>query len=150
MTYSVFPRVNTQERLVLPNDRVLVGVWLNANLAGLGVLHKPYPAAALDAGKSGIELLLELVQTAVRLINGFGQTAGRRITTTLVLGGEVLPEQSVIPVPAAMEINQWLESNLGSNVVVGLSSRILVRSVVVGVHVGLMVLAVMQLGFDLA
>jgi hypothetical protein len=131
LTYGMLPSVNAEKRLELTDDGILVGVCSDANLASLSVLDKPGPAAALDTSQSGVELLLHFVQAAICAIDGLSKTTRWRISTTLILGREVLPEQGVVPVPTSMEVDQRLEGNLGSNVVVRLGGGILVSSVVV-------------------
>lgn len=145
----MFPRIDTQQGLVPANDRVLVGIGLDGDVSCLSVLDQPGPTAALDSGESGVELLLQVFQASICALDGLGQFSGRRLTTTGILGSQVSPEQSVVEVTTAMEVDQWLEGNLGSDVVVGFGSCVLVRSVVVGVHVRLVMLAVMKL-HDLA
>lgn len=73
-------------------------VGLDANVASLGVLHQPSPAATLDAGEGSVELLLELLEAAVALVDSLGQSTGWRLSTTLGLGSKVLPEESVVNV----------------------------------------------------
>jgi hypothetical protein len=58
---GVLPGINTKNGAELADDGVLVGVGLDADVAGLHVLHQPRPAGALDAGERGVELALQLV-----------------------------------------------------------------------------------------
>jgi hypothetical protein len=60
-TYSMFPSIDTQQRLILANNRILVSVCADANLARLRVLDKPGPSTALNARQRSIELLLHLI-----------------------------------------------------------------------------------------
>merc|ERR1712232_1152884 len=119
---SMLPSVNTKQRLVLANDRVLVGICLDANVASLCVLDEPCPTAALNASKSSVELLLHVIETAISSVDSLGQLAGWRLSTTLVLRCQVLPEKGVVEVTASMEVDQRLNSNLRSNIVTGLGS----------------------------
>jgi hypothetical protein len=66
----VLPCVNTQDWLVLADNRVLVSIGLDQHLAGLSVLNQPGPSAALDASKGSVKLALEVAERAVRLLNG--------------------------------------------------------------------------------
>ena len=96
----MLPGVNAEDGAVLADDGVLVGVGLDADVAGLHVLHQPGPAGALDAGESGVELALQLLERAVRVVDLLGESAGWGLATTLGLGCEVLPEESVVDVSA--------------------------------------------------
>lgn len=141
----MLPSINTEERLELAHDGILVGICFDANLTSLSVLDEPGPATTLDPCQCSVELLLHFVQVAVCVVNGLGQPARWGVTTTLVLGCEVLPEQGVVAMPTSMKVDQRLESNLGTDVIVCLSSGVLVSGIVVGVDVGLMVLGVVKL-----
>ena len=94
----MFPRVNTEQGSELPNDRVLVGICPDLDVARLCVLHQPCPATALDAGEGGVELLLERIEAAVAGVDGFGEGAGWGLAAALALGYEVLPEEGVVDV----------------------------------------------------
>ena len=96
----VLPGINTKDGAELANDGVLVGVGLDADVAGLHILHQPRPAGALDAGERGVELALQLVERAVGLGDLGGESAGWGFAAALRLGGEVLPEESVVCVSA--------------------------------------------------
>jgi hypothetical protein len=96
----VLPGINTKDRAELANDWVLVGVGLDADVAGLHVLHQPRPARALDTRERSIELALQLIERAVGLGDLCGEGAGWGLAATLGLGGEVLPEESVVCVSA--------------------------------------------------
>ena len=71
----VLPSVNAENRAELADHGVLVGVCLDADVAGLHVLHQPCPAGALDAGESGVELALQLVERAVGVVDLLGESA---------------------------------------------------------------------------
>lgn len=66
----MLPRINTQDGCVLTNDRVLVCVSLDQNLARLVILYEPCPAAPLDTRKRCVELALEVSEGAVGIVNG--------------------------------------------------------------------------------
>lgn len=66
---GVLPCINTQDWGELSGDWVLVGVVLDRNLAGLGVLDQPSPSGSLKAGEGGVEGALELIERAVGLGN---------------------------------------------------------------------------------
>jgi len=138
----MLPGVNAEERLVLANDRVLVGICLDADVACLRVLDEPCPAAALNSSESRVELLLHVIETTICAVDSLGQLAGWRLSTTLVLWRKVLPEQGVVEVTASVEVDERLNGDLCSYVVPSLGSSQLVGGVVVRVHVCVVVLAV--------
>lgn len=145
----MLPGIDTQQGNVLPHDRVLVRVGPDADLARLLVLDEPRPPAALDAGQGGVELLLELVVAAVDVVDSLGQRARGGVTAAGALGRQVLPEEGVVDVPAAVEVDGGFQGDLGRHVVLGLRLvQLLERGVVVG-HVGVVVVLVVQL-HDLA
>lgn len=94
----VLPGVNAEDRAELADHGVLVGVGLDANVAGLHVLHQPCPAGALDAGQSGVEFALQLIERAVGVVDLGCESAGWGLTAALGLGRKVLPEKSVVDV----------------------------------------------------
>lgn len=96
----VLPGVNAEDGTELADHGVLVGVGLDANVAGLHVLHQPGPAGALDAGEGGVELALQLLERAVGVVDLLGESAGWGLAAALGLGCEVLPEESVVDVSA--------------------------------------------------
>ena len=96
----MLPGVDTKDGAELANDGVLVGVGLDADVAGLHVLHQPRPAGALDAGERGVELALQLLERAVGVVDLLGESAGWGLAAALGLGCEVLPEESVVDVSA--------------------------------------------------
>lgn len=71
------------------------------------------------------------------------------LTTALPLGRQVLPEQRVVQVSTTVEVDQRLQRNLRGNVVLRLRCLELFDGGVVAVHVGLVVVLVVQL-HDLA
>lgn len=145
MTYSMLPSINSQQWFKLANHRILVGICLDTNVSSLSVLDKPCPTTALNASQSSVEFLLHIFKTSICALDLLCQSTGRWFTTTGVLWCKVLPEQGVIQVPTTVEIDEWLQSNLCSNIVVGLCSSELVSCIVVAVHIGLMMLAVVKL-----
>lgn len=94
----MLPGVNAEDGAELADHGVLVGVCLDADVAGLHVLHQPGPAGALDAGESGVELALQLLERAVGVVDLLGESAGWGLAAALGLGCEVLPEEGVVDV----------------------------------------------------
>ncbi len=146
---GMLPGINTEKGLELANDGVLVGVGADADLAGLLVLDQPGPAAALNTGQRGVELVLELIETTVGGVDGLGEGAGGGLTTAGALGGQVLPEEGVVQVTTAVEVDRRLQSNLGRDVTLGLSLLELLNGVVVVGDIGVVVVLVVDL-HDLA
>lgn len=165
----MLPRVNTENRAELANDRVLVLVRLDADVARLDVLDQPCPATALDAREGSVELLLEPVEAAVAVVDGLGEGTRRRLTAALRLGCQVLPEEGVVDVTAwtvvpsvmghsigeercfltSVEVDERLQGNLSGDIILGLGLGNLLREVVVRGHVGVVVVLVVEL-HDLA
>lgn len=117
----------------------------NPNIPRLIILHQPSPPAPLHPRQRRIELPLHRLQTPVRLINRLGQRPRRRRAPALVLRRQVLPEQRVVEVAAAVEVDQRLQGDLGRDVGAGLRGRHLFRRVVEGVDVGVVVVLVVEL-----
>jgi hypothetical protein len=145
----VLPGIHTQDGPELSNDGVLVGIRLDAHAARLGVLDQPRPPASLDAGEGDVELLLERVQAAVRVVDGRCEGAGRGLAAALGGGREVLPEEGVVDVAAAVEVDEGLQGDLGGDVVLLLGLCDLLAEVVERGHVGVVVVLVVEL-HDLA
>lgn len=109
------------------------------------VLDEPSPATALDTSKSSVNLCLELVETAKGVVDGRSESTRRGLTTTSVLGGQVLPEESVVQVTTTVEVDGGLESNLSGNVALVLSLLELLNGGIVVVDVGVVVSLVVKL-----
>lgn len=71
----MLPSVDTKDRSELADNGVLVGVGSDLDGASLGILDQPSPARTLDAGKSGVELLLHGIEAAVVCVDGLGECA---------------------------------------------------------------------------
>lgn len=67
---GVLPGVDSQQRLQVAGDGVLVGTGDEAEVSGRLVFDEPGPARALDAGEGGVGLLLEVVKGAKVLLDG--------------------------------------------------------------------------------
>jgi hypothetical protein len=95
-------------------------VCSDSNLTGLCILHKPCPTAALNTGQSSIKLLLHLIETAIGLVNCFTERSGWWLSSTRLGWRQILPEERVVEVTSAMKVDQWLEGDLGCNVIFGI------------------------------
>lgn len=105
MLPDVDPEEGNQARRRL--QRVLVGPGDHLQAARFRVVAEPAPARALDADGGRAELLLELVDAAERVGEGGAEfRAGFRRA-----GREVLPEDRVVDVAAAVEAERGLEGD---------------------------------------
>jgi len=165
----VLPGVNAEQGLELADNGVLVlqkgsaieshhyhfvygethGIGADADLAGLLVLNEPSPARALNGSQSSVHLALERVEATVGGVDSLGQRAGGSSTTAGVLGSQVLPEEGVVKVATAVEVDGRLQSNLGGDVVLVLGLLELLNCIVVVGDIGVVVVLVVQL-HDLA
>jgi len=145
----MLPRINAQQRPVLPDHRILVGIRLDANLPCLCILHKPRPSTPLNTGQGRVHLLLELVHTAIALVDRLSKRTLWWGTTALRAGCKVLPEQGVVDVATGVEVDQWKEGVLSGDVVRGNGGGQLLGEVVVRGYVGVVVVFVVKL-HDLA
>lgn len=127
----MLPGVDAQQGLKVAGDRVLVGAGDEGEVAGGLVLDDPGPAGALDASEGSVGLLLEVLKGAEVLVDGslwqhslvsrmlrvredesykgkwvesYQELALGLTTTALAVGGEVLPEEGVVDVTTAVEV----------------------------------------------
>lgn len=145
----MLPGVNAEEGLKVTGDGVLVGSGNDGQSASVLVLDEPGPAGALDTGEGSVGLLLEGLEGAKVLVDGSQKLALGLTTTALTVGSKVLPEEGVVDVTTAVEVEErsLSGSSLGVALVVGLGDG--VGSVVEAGNVGLVVLGVVKL-HDLA
>jgi hypothetical protein len=171
----MLPGINAQQRGELPNHGVLIlspavlvsahqpppkpyrtnpkrathSIGLDPNPARLIILHQPRPPTPLDPRQRRIELALHLLQPAKGLIDLLAQRSTRRLPASLPLGRQVLPEKRVVEVSTAVEVEEGLQGDLGGNVGFRGRGGEFLGGVVEGVHVGLVVFAMVEL-HDLA
>lgn len=124
-------------------------VGLDSDAARLDVLDQPGPSGALDAGEGGVEVLLERLEIAVGVLNRLCKSTGRRLASALGLRCQVLPEEGVVEVATAVEVDQGGQGDGGGDVTALLGRRHLLGGVVVGIDIGLVMLRVVKL-HDLA
>lgn len=141
---GVLPCIHTKDRPELSHDRVLVRVRLNAHAARLGVLDQPRPSTTLNASQGNVELFLEGIQATIALVDGARKLAGRRLAAALRGWRKVLPEEGVVDVTAAVEVDEGLQGDLGLDVVLGFGLGDLLAEVVVGGYVGVVVVLVVE------
>ena len=113
----VLPHVHADDGDFPSNDRVLILGRNDAQPEIGGILYEPSPAAALDAEQGAAEGLLEPVDTAPGLLD-LGAQRGRGVGGRLFGPGrgEVQPEERVVDVTAAIELDCSLQGDLGRNV----------------------------------
>lgn len=164
----MLPGVDSQKRLQVAGDGVLVGASDEAEVSGRLVLDEPGPAGALDAGEGGVGLLLEVVEGGKVLLDGglyiplvnssssivycaptYQKLALGLTTAALAVGGEVLPEEGVVDVATAVEVEQRCLGSGGLGVALGLGIAEGLDGGVEAVDVCLVVLGVVEL-HDLA
>ena len=147
----MLPGINSDNGNVRTVDNVLVGLGNNLKSTSVLVLDNPGPAGALDTSKLGIDVANQVVEVAVVLRNGLAERRVSRggLTTTLGLGGQVLPEETVVNVTTTVELDDIGELNLGLDITDGLGLLDLLNGGVVGVDISLVVLGVVDL-VDLA
>lgn len=114
---SVLPHINTDDRHRAIDNRVLVFGRHNAQPIAVGSLDEPAPATSLDAEQCLVESGFHLVDAAVLGID-CGAEFGSRRGFGSIRGGraEVLPEEAVVDVAAAVEFDGLLVGDLGWNV----------------------------------
>ena len=106
-----------------------------------GVIGQHAPAGALHAERVGVEGLLELLEAAEGLAEGVGQVA-RGLAAAV--GRHVLPEHRVVDVAAEVEGQVLLELVDGAQLALGGGFGQLLNGGVGTLHIGRVVLAVME------
>lgn len=141
----MLPHIHTKDGHLTTNNRVLILGRHDAQ--ALRVPDQPPPAAALQPQKGLAKRRLELLEATPRLAD-FGHQGRRGAAGVGVVGAagrQVLPEQRVVDVAAAVELDGVLQRNLPGDVVGRRGGRVRLERVVEVRHVGLVVLAVVQL-----
>jgi len=146
---SMLPDINTDDGDEI-EERVLVGSSGDLKALGVHVVSEPAPSGTLNTSGSRVEFLLEVIDaTKVAVDSIFKGTVFEGTTVSLALGrggGEVLPEEGMVNVTTAVE----LESSLESDALLGSCGfGVCGFGCVQGVDVSLMVLLVVKL-HDLA
>ena len=129
----------------LTQQRVLVGSGDDVELLGLRVVAEPAPAAALDGGDLCVELGLELVEAAKVAVDGILECTVGELTAAVLGRGEVLPEERVVDVAAAIKVDGLLEGDGRLDVLLVECVGELLLGGVEAVDVRLVVLGVVQL-----
>lgn len=140
----MLPRINSQDGPELPHHGVLIRIRPYVHASGLRILDQPRPAASLDARQRSIELLLERIQAAIAVVDGLAKRTCWGLAATLGCGRKVLPEQGVVDVAAAVEVDHGLEGDLGRDVGLGFCFCDLLAEVVVRGYVRVVVVLVVE------
>lgn len=141
----MLPHVNAEDGHLAPNNRVLV-LGRHNREPRLLVLHQPSPPTPLDPQKRAVELLLERVEATPRLPDLRHERRGRLgLGVGGGAGGQVLPEEGVVDVAAAVEADGGLEGDAAGDVARLGGGRLGLERVVEVRHVGVVVLAVVEL-----
>lgn len=144
---SVLPSVDTDDGVVR-DQRVLVLGGDNLKLRVLGVETEPAPTRALDGGNGSVEGGFEVVERAKVTFDGLLEGTILKLSTALAGRSKVLPEERVVNVATAVELDGALELNLLANVVARDGRVVGLDSVVEIGDVKLVVLGVVD-GHDL-
>ena len=145
----MFPSINAQQRLELSEHGILICIRPHLQRPRFRILDQPSPTTALNPRQLCIHELFQIVETPVRLINSIAQLSTRWLTAAGRLRGQVLPEQGVVDVPTAMEVDERLQSDLGCRVRRGSGRGQLLIEIIVRIYISLVMLAVVKL-HDLA
>lgn len=139
----VLPSVDAEKRDVVARHGVLVGTSDDLQSSRALVLGQPRPAAALDTRECGVNLLPKLVDGAKVLLDGRLEGA-RRVAATGALTGrsQVFPEEGVVDMATAVEVEEWGSGGGGVVVVGGLGLGDGVERTIEAVDVGLVVVLV--------
>lgn len=141
----MLPRIHAQQRHQPAHNRVLVRPRNNAHLPARRILDQPRPPGPLDARKLRVKRRLELLQVAPLALDRLCQGARGGLAAAGRLWGEVLPEEGVVEVAAAVEVQGALEGDCGRDVVLGERGRELFLRLVEVVDVRLVVALVVDL-----
>lgn len=138
---SMLPRINPQQRLKLPHHRILIRICPYPHLPSLRILNQPSPPTPLNPRQFRIHHLLQALQPTIRLINGALQSPAWLSAPTLARWRQILPEQRVVDVAAAVEVDEGLQGDLLRG---GGGRGEFFGGGVVGVYVGLVVVFVVE------
>lgn len=140
----MLPHVHAEDGHLSPNNGILI--LRRYYPQALTILDEPPPAAALQAEQGLPKGGLERLGTAPDVVDG-GRQAGCAAGARLggAGRGQVLPEEGVVDVAAAVEADGGLESDLGGDVGGGDGRGVRLEGGVEAGNVGLVVLGVVEL-----
>lgn len=137
----MLPGIDPQKRHVLPHDGILIRIRLHLHFARLLVLDEPRPSAPLDPRQLRVHHLLESVERSVTRVDSPLQRSRGLAAPTGPLGSQILPEERMVDMSAAVEVDEGLE---GDGFRGGAGGVEFFGGGVVGVDVGLVVVLVVQ------
>lgn len=140
----MLPSIDTEDRPKLTYDRILIRICSNLHIARLHILDQPRPPTSLDACECRIKLLLERIQAAIALVDRLAQRTRWWLAAALACRRQVLPEQAVVQVASAVEVDQGLESDRSGDVILGFRLSDLFAEVVEGGYVGVVVVFMVE------
>ena len=140
----MLPRIDSQQRNILPNDRILIRVRSHFHRTRLRILDQPRPPTALNPRQFCIHHLLQPIESPIRVVDCGRETARGASPAAGFRGREVLPEKGVIEVAAAVEVDEGLQGDFLSG---GGGGVEFLGGGVVAVYVGLVVLRVVELHY---
>lgn len=117
---SMFPHIHPKNRHLIRN-RILILRRNNLQLAPRSISHQPTPSTPLQPQKCSPKRLLELLDRPVLGLDGRLQDGGGLVDVRLGggVGGQVLPEEGVVDVATAVELDLLLEVDELGDVVCG-------------------------------
>lgn len=144
---GVLPSVNSNNGHIRSSHGVLVGSGDGLQSTVLLVLDNPSPSGTLDTSQLGVDVANQSVQRSKAVLDGIVQSRSLLggLSSTLALGGQVLPEQRVVNVTTAVEVDQRQQLNLSPHIARLLGTGKLLNCLVVRVDIGLVVLGVVEL-----
>mmetsp|Transcript_18970 Transcript_18970/g.52690 ORF Transcript_18970/g.52690 Transcript_18970/m.52690 type:complete len:212 (+) Transcript_18970:760-1395(+) len=112
----MLPHIDAQERFQSSGglQRILVWTSGNINSACLWIVGQPSPTGTLHGHGGGAHLRLHGLEATEAFVDGGFQHSTR--LDALRVGTEVLPEQTVVDVTAAVELERSLQSDGGADV----------------------------------
>lgn len=141
----MLPHVHAKNGYLTANNRILVLGRDNAQ-PPLLILDQPTPATPLDPQERGRKLLFEPLKASPDLGD-----LGRKSRGSVNLGfgrpsrGEILPEESVVDVTAAVEANGGLQGDAGRDIGGGSGRGVDLEGGVEVGYVGLVMFAMVEL-----
>lgn len=145
----MLPSIDSEQGDIVSTDGILVGTGNNLQGASALVLDQPGPATALNASKGRVDLLPQGIEATKVFLDALLECAFGLATTTLVSRSQVLPEEAVVDVAAAVEVQQRRDRSGGRLISLGLGILDGLECAVEAVDIGLVVVLVVQL-HDLA
>lgn len=139
----MFPCIYTDDGVVR-DQRILIGGVHNFKFAVLRVETEPAPTRPLNGGNGSIKSRLQVVERAKVTLDSLLERAVLQLSATLGRWGQIFPEERVVDVSTAVELDSGLQLDLLANVVVLDGGVVSLDGVVEVGDVQLVVLAVVD------